>query len=106
MLDFTDKAFNKMSFSIKMPVIFSARLSVVATRRNDDFSARPPEALHKGFGIIAFVGNQAIKNKAFNQIIGLPMIALLTAGQNKAHGISQSINRQMNLSGKAAATSA
>jgi hypothetical protein len=57
----------------------------------------------KGFRIVSFVGNQAIKNNAFNQITRLAMVALLAAAQNKTDSISQSINCQVNLSRKAAA---
>ena len=103
MFDFTNKTFNQVSFPIKMAVIFSARSTAVMSWRNDDFSARSSNTLDKGFGIVSFVGNQVIKNNAVNQIIRLPMVALLAAAQNKTHGISQSINRQVNLGRKAAA---
>ena len=103
MLDFVDKTFNQVSFPVKMAVVFSARLFAVATLRNNDFFARSPECLHKGFAIVSFVGNQAIKNNAFNQIICLAMVALLAAAQNKTDSISQSIDCQVNLSRKAAA---
>ena len=106
MFDFTDKAFNQVSFPIKMPVIFSARLSVVTAFRNDDFAARLSDSLDKLFGIVTFVGNQAVKNNAVNEIVRLPVVALLAARQDKTHRVSQSINRQMNLGGKSAATSA
>ena len=88
MLDFTNEAFNQMAFAIKMPVVFSARSSVVTTFGNDDLSACPPDFLHKRFGIISFVGNESFKNNAFNQIVRLPMVALFAARQDKADGIS------------------
>ncbi len=106
MLDFTDEAFNQVSFPIKMPVICSARLSAVTTLGNNDFAARMSDLLHKVFGIVTFVGNQVIKNNAVNQIVRLPMVTLLAARQDKTHRVSKRVNRQMNLSGKAAATSA
>ena len=102
MLDFTNEAFDQMSFPIKMPVVFSTRLSAVTTFGNDNFSARSSDSLHKRFGIVTFVGNQAIKNNAFEQIIRLAMVALLAAGQDKPDGIAQSVNCQMNLGRKAA----
>ena len=103
MLDFVDKTFNQVSFPVKMAVILSARLFAVTTLGNDDFFARLPEFLHKGFRIVSFVGDQAIKNNAFNQITRLAMVALLAAAQNKTDSISQSIDCQVNLSRKAAA---
>ena len=66
MLDFVDKTFNQVSFPVKMAVISSARLFAVKTLGNNDFFACSPEFLHKGFRIVFFVSNQAIKNNAFN----------------------------------------
>lgn len=97
MLDFTDKAFDQVPFPIKMAVVFSACSSIVTTFRNDYLPARSPECLHKGFGIVAFVGNQTIKNNAFNQIARLPVVALFAARQDKTHRVSKCVNRQMNL---------
>lgn len=66
MLDFTNKAFNQVSFSIKMAVVFSTNSSAVTTFGNDDFSARSFDSLHKRLGVVAFIGNQTIKNDIFD----------------------------------------
>lgn len=91
-----------MPFSIKMPVVFSTRSPHVATLRNHDIPAAASNSLDKWLGVVTFVGNQIIKYQIFNQIVSLPMVALLTARQNETHGVSKSINRQMDFRGKAA----
>ena len=91
-----------MSFSIKMPVVFSPRPPVIATFRNYDFDAALPNSLDKRLRIIALVGNQTIKAQVFNQIVRLPVVALLAARQNETHGVSKRVNRQMDFRGEAA----
>lgn len=91
-----------MTFTIKMPVVFSARPPVVATCRNHNLDAALSDALDKRFGIIAFVGNQTIKAQVFNQVVRLPVVALLTARQNETHRVSERVNRQMDFRGKTA----
>ncbi len=68
-----------MTFTIKMPVVFSARPPVITTCRNYDFDTALSDSLDKRRGIIAFVGNQTIKAQVFNQIVRLPVVALLAA---------------------------
>lgn len=102
MLDFTNKAFNQVSFPIKMPVVFSARLSAITTFGNDDLSARSPDSLHKRLGIVTLVGNQTIKNNAVNQIIRLSVVALFAAGQDEPHRVAKCVASQMNFGRKAA----
>ena len=80
MLDFINKAFNQVSFSIQVPVVFAPGLSAIATFGNHGAAAAFSDCLNKGLGIISFVGNQIIKSKASNQIVRLPMVALLAAG--------------------------
>ncbi len=85
-----------------MAIIFSTGLPVVTAFGNNDFSACSSNALDKRLGVVAFIGNQTIKNNAVNQIARLPMVALLAAAQDKTNGIPQSVNRQVNLGRKAA----
>ncbi len=80
MLDFTNKAFDKMSFSIKMNIVFSACSSAVATCRNHRFDTASCNSFDKLLTVVAFVGNQIIKPETGNQILCLPMIALFAAG--------------------------
>ncbi len=77
-----------MPFSIKMPVVFSARSPRVATLRNHDLPAAASNSLDKRLRIITFVGNQIIKHQILNQIISLPVVALLAAGQNETNRIA------------------
>ncbi len=92
-----------MSFSIKMPVVFSARSSPITTCRNYDFDTERSDSLDKRLRIITFVGNQTIKAQVFNQVVRLPVVALLAARQNKTNRVSKRVNRQMDFRRKTAA---
>lgn len=80
MLDFINKAFNQVAFSIQMPVVFASVCPAVATFGNDGGGAALSDCLNKRLGIITLVGNQIIKTEVGNQIARLPMVALLAAG--------------------------
>ena len=105
MLYFTDKAFNQMSFTIQVPVIFATQL-FIRPRRNNHRCSVLDDRLDELFRIITFVGNQSFKNETVNQIVCLAVVALLTARQDKSECIAERITRQMNLGRKATATSA
>ena len=62
MLNFTNKAFDQMPFTIKMAVVFSRFSSAIMTFRNDNFSTRSSDSLDKRLGIVTFIGNQTFKS--------------------------------------------
>lgn len=79
MLDFINKAFNQVAFSIQMPVVFASICSAVAPLWNDGGGTALSNCLNERLGIITFVGNQIIKTEVGNQIVRLPMVAHLAA---------------------------
>ena len=57
MFDFTDKAFDQMSFTVKMPINF-ALIQIPAARRNNSFRAQMFDCFNKRLRVITFIGNQ------------------------------------------------
>jgi hypothetical protein len=57
MFDFTDKAFDQVPFSIKMPVKLPL-ITIPVARRDNSFRARMFDCFNKRLRIIAFTGNQ------------------------------------------------
>ena len=88
-----------------MPVVFALAF-LIRPRRNNCRRAGFSDCLDKLLRIVTFVGNESFKNQTGNQIIGLPMVALLAARQDEPERVAERVGRQMNFGGKAAATSA
>jgi 6,7-dimethyl-8-ribityllumazine synthase len=87
MFDFTDKAFDQMTFSVKMPVNRSL-MPIITARWNDDFRTRMVDRFNKRLRIITFISNQITKLETGNEILGLPMVARFAARQDKPQRIS------------------
>ena len=80
-----------------MNIVVQFSSSPISPSRNNNLFAAAPHSLTKIFRIVTFIGNQTIKAKIGNQIVCLPMIALLARGQNKTNRVAQRIGCQVNL---------
>lgn len=66
------------------------------------FNDEPDEIV----GIIAFIGNQALKIKVDDQGFGLGDVVALPSGQDKAERVAQAIDTDVNFGAEAASTAA
>jgi hypothetical protein len=105
MLDLIDEAFDQMSFTIQVPIIFSLHKPILFRRYycHNAFGSDQCEQLIR---VITLVSEQSLRLEAFNQASRLRRVMTLTGSQKNPQGIAQSINGNVNLGGKTAATSA
>lgn len=103
MLDLVNKAFDQVSFTIKMPVIFTLH-EAIAFRWNHRKNAFGSDRFKQLVRIIAFIGNQDLRREVSNQRSGVRAVMTLAARQMKTQRIAQCVNGNVNLGGKATAT--
>ena len=85
-----------MPFLVKMLIIIAEFLTFCPWRNNRFGFVLFDNELDKIVGIIAFVGNQALKIEVEDQRFRLSDVVTLSSGQNKAERIAQSINTDVN----------
>ena len=106
MLDFVDETFNQMPFFVKMDIILAQFLAFGSRRNNHLGFVLFDDQPNKIIGIIRFIGNQALKIKINDQCFALGDVVALTSGQNKAQGIAQTVDTDVNFGAEATFTSA
>lgn len=104
MLNLADEAFNQMPLPVQVLIILSL-LKAILFWWNHGFNALGCERFDQRIRIVAFVSDQHLWVKAFDQRRCLWTVVALACGQDKAQRIAQSINCDMNLSREAATTS-
>jgi hypothetical protein len=105
LLDLVDEAFNQMSFTIQVPIIF-ALYKAILFRRNHYFDAFGGHGFNQSVRVVTFIRNQYLRLEVFNQHRCLWAVMALACREQQAQRIAQSIHGDVNLGGKAAATSA
>lgn len=86
-LDFIEKAFYKMAFTIAMLVILASLLAVFA-RGNDNFDVPLLQPFNKGIGIVGFIGKNRFDRIAVDQRYGLRDIVSFTPRHPKFQRIA------------------
>jgi len=94
MLDFVEETLDQMSLFVQMPVIFTLFFAIFSGW-NHRFRLFFSNLLQKGLRVIRAVGNRTLEFVACNQIFSLGNVMPLTASQQKAQGIAQSIYNGM-----------
>jgi hypothetical protein len=67
MLDLVDKAFDQVSFTIQMSIIFTLHEAILS-RRNHGLNAFGCDRCDQLICVIAFIGNQRLRLKVFKRI--------------------------------------
>ena len=104
MLDLVDEAFNQVPLTIQVPIIISL-LKAILLWRNHSLNAFGCQRFDQCIRVVAFVSDQRLWLKAFNQSSGLWAVVTLACGQDQAQRVAKCINGDMNLGRKATATS-
>jgi hypothetical protein len=87
-------------------LIIISLLKAILLWRNHSLNAFGCQRFDQRIRVVAFVSDQCLRLKAFNQSSSLWAVVTLAGGQDEAQRIAQSINGDMNLRREAAATSA
>jgi hypothetical protein len=88
-----------------VPIIFALHKAILLWR-NHSLNVFGRERFDQCIRVVAFVGDQCLRLKAFDQGSGLRAVVTLACGQDEAQRIAKRINGDMNLGRKSAATSA
>ena len=103
MLDFVDKTFNQMAFTIQPLILLTQDFSALM-RWNNGFNTLLQQIGTEVLCRIATISKQAVKIEAFQQMISLGDGMALTSRQRKTQGVAQAINRDMDFATEATAT--
>ena len=96
MLDLVDEAFHQMTLPVSMCVVVAGLLPVGAWG-NHRRHAPLQNVLAKPLGVIPFVSQHILTFITVYQPLGLRDVVLLSAGQNEAQGVAQTIHAHMDL---------
>lgn len=103
MLDFVEKAFHQMTFSIQ-PSVVSTRLPSALMRWNNRYRPLREHKVNEGLSRIASVSNDLLTRQTVQQGIGLFEVVALSTCQAQPQWIAQAINADMDFAAKATAT--
>lgn len=100
MFDFVDETLDEMPFPVQVLVV-SALLSFVPSRRDDDLFADGCDGFDKFILVISLISDQCFEDEIPDQALGLCHVVPLPARKDEPQRISQGIDRDMYLGGKA-----
>ena len=100
-LEFVDKTFDDVAFSVADAIIVPWLLSIAAGG-DDHLYLLGCEQLSQRVRIVAFVGNYGIKIERGEQRFGLGHVMALTPGQDELEGKAQGIDEEMDLAAESA----
>lgn len=103
MLDLVDEAFYQVPLSIQVLIIISL-LNAILLWRNHTLDAFGRQRFDQCVCVVAFIGDQCKRLKAFDQASRLWAVVTLACGQHEAQRVAKCINGYMDLGGEAAAT--
>ena len=103
MLDFIDKTFHQMTFTVDPFVVLTQDVGTLVGR-NHSFNTPLQQVVDKMLCRVPTIGQQAIKLKAFQQLIGLGNIMAMSTRQGKAQRVAQTIYCDMDFATKATST--
>ena len=103
-LEFVDKMFDDVTFSVADAVIVPWLLSIVAGG-DDHLYLLGCEQLSKRVGVVAFVGNNGIKIERCEQRFSLGHVMTFTPGQDELEGKAKGIDKEMDLAAESAPAS-
>ncbi len=92
MLDFVDKTFHQMPFTIRPSVIVPQDFGSLMGW-DDGLDTVRKQIVDKILGSIATISNQALKIEPVQQSLGLGTVVALTGSQTQAQRIAQAIHR-------------
>jgi len=103
MLDFVNKTFDQMPFSVAPLIIFPQDFGALVWGDNRLDTSRQ-QVFNEILRGIAAIRNQMGEIKTIQQRLGLGAIVALTSGQPQPQGIAQGIDRDMDFTAKTPAT--
>ena len=103
MLDFIDKTFHQMTFTVDPFIVLTQDVGTLVGW-NHSFNTPFQQVVDKMLGRIPPICQQAIKLKAFQQLIGLGNIMAMSTRQGKAQRVAQTIHCDMDFATKATST--
>ena len=103
MLDFIDKTFHQMTFTVDPFIVLTQDVGTLVGR-NHSFNTPFQQVVDKMLCRIATISKQAIKLKAFQQVVGLSNVMTMSTRQGKAQRIAQTIHCDMDFATKATST--
>jgi len=96
LLDTIEESFNKVAVFVNMVIVFSPN-NTVFPAGDDRLCVSRRDAEDKRVGVVSLVSHNRQGIKSINQSLGLRYVSNFTTSQKQTNGISQSINRSMNL---------
>ena len=103
-LDFVDKTFDDVAFSVADSVIVPW-LPAIAAGRDDHLYLLGCEQVSQRVRIVAFVGNNSVKMERGEQRFSLGHIMAFTPSQDELEGKAQGIDEEMDLAAESAPAS-
>ena len=99
-LDLIKKAFDEMTFLMKMPVV-GPIMQAVGTGWKDCWHPAIRYDLHKRIGIVNLIADDGFSRERIDPSFRLADVGCLTAGEDEGQGIAQGVGHGMNLGAKA-----
>jgi len=103
MLDFVDKTFDQMPFTVQ-PSIILMRLFSPLMRRYYGLYAAISQIINERLSRVAAISDHPFKCKTFNQVEGTSNVVPLPSTQAKAQGITKGIHRNIDFGTKPTTT--
>src|SRR5258705_5363137 len=92
MLNFVDKTFDQMAFTVQPSIVRTGRFSFLV-RWNDGFRTLLHNPIDQGLSSIASICDYVRSNHTLQQCLGVWTIVALSCGQMQTQGVAQAIDQ-------------